>query len=89
MFDNHIQNIWVAQRKRGEEKNKEIEEEGKGEEGVERKSRWGTEGEGNVRRDRGMNWKIEKNRGGGAGGGQCSVPFILNESAKKNRKKMK
>lgn len=37
MFDNHIQNIWVAQRKRGEEKNKEIEGEKEGATRVEEK----------------------------------------------------
>lgn len=37
MFDNHIQNICVAQMKRGEEKNKEIEEQKGGTARVEKK----------------------------------------------------
>lgn len=35
-----------------------------------------------------MNRRIEK-KGGGAGDGQCSVAFILNESAKQKQNKKK
>lgn len=80
MFDNHIQNICVAQMKRGEEKNKEIEEQKGGTTRVEKKGgekvvsrRTGREG--GEEEGKGMNRRIEKNRG--AGGGLCSVLFIL------------
>lgn len=64
--------FWVAQRKRGEEKNKEIE----GEKREQR--RW--------RRTKQRRWRgrKRKSRPGGRGG-KCSVQFILNESAKQKK----
>lgn len=66
MFDNHIQNICVAQMKRGEEKEKRDRKGRRGRRRRGRQRKGGEEEEGGMKR------RIEQNRGG-RGRGQCSV----------------